>query len=310
MTRGVERSVRRAMMFGLVALGAAALFILWVRWMETRMLYYPVRGIESSPARLGWRFEDIELEATDGVRLHSWYIPADPDTVRAGPLLTVLFLHGNAGNVSHRMEKLAILRGLGADVLILDYRGYGRSDGRPDESGTYRDARAAYEHLVGRRGLDPRTIVLLGESLGSAVASHLASEVGVGGVVLEEAFTSVPDVARDMFPLLPVRWVIRNRYDTLGRIARIRAPILILHSRDDEYFPFRHAERLAAAARGATVVELRGGHNDAFLVSDTLYRRALGELFTTVAGRAGAGASPARPGDGTQPPRRPRRIYR
>jgi fermentation-respiration switch protein FrsA (DUF1100 family) len=267
-------------------LGASALFVLWVRWMEPRSLYYPQRGLGDSPARLGWRFEDVRLQAADGVRLHGWFIPAGADTSGPDARSTVLYLHGNAGNVSHRLEKLAILRDLGADVLIVDYRGYGLSEGRPHEHGLYRDARAAYVHLVSGRGVDPRRIVLLGESLGSAVASHLASEHETGGVVLEEAFTSIADVAQDMFPVLPVRWVMRSRYDTLDRIARIRAPILILHSRGDEYFPYRHAERLAAAAPGAKLVELRGGHNDAFLVSEAEYRRALAELLSRVSDRA------------------------
>jgi fermentation-respiration switch protein FrsA (DUF1100 family) len=278
----------------LAVLAVAALFVLWVRWMEPRMLYYPMRALETTPARLGWRFEDVRLTAADGTRLHGWLVPANGDSGALHPRLTVLLLHGNAGNISHRLDKLAILRDLGVDVLILDYRGYGESEGRPDEAGTYLDARAGYEHLVRTRGLDPRAIVLFGESLGSAVAAHLAAEAEVGGVVLEESFTSLAEVAQGMFPFLPVRWVIRNRYDTLDRIGRVRAPVLILHSRDDEYFPFRHAERLAGAAREPTVVELRGGHNDAFLVSEPVYRQGLAAFFATVAGRARrpSGAAP------------------
>lgn len=271
-------------------LAAAIVFVLWVRWMEPRMLYYPVRGLEATPASRGWRFEEVRLAAADGTRIHGWFIPAGGDTTRAR--LTVLLLHGNAGNLSHRLEKLAILRELGVDVLILDYRGYGESEGRPDERGLYRDARAGYEHLVSERGLDPRTLVLFGESLGSAVASHLASETRIGGLVLDAAFTSIPDVAQDMFPFLPVRWVVRDRYDTLGRIARIQAPVLILHSHDDEYFPFAHARKLAAAAREPTVVELRGGHNDGFLASEAVYRQALAAFLAKVAARGGgAGGS-------------------
>jgi fermentation-respiration switch protein FrsA (DUF1100 family) len=254
---------------------------------ERSLIYYPTRRLEATPGDYGLPFEDVRPTAEDGVRLHGWYVP--------GPRpVTVFWCHGNAGNISHRLDKLAILRDLGVDVLILDYRGYGESEGRPDEAGTYRDARAGYEHLVSTRGLDPRSIVLFGESLGSAVAAHLAVEAEVGGLVLEESFTSLADVAQGMFPFLPVRWVIRNRYDTLDRIGRVSAPVLILHSRDDEYFTFRHAERLAAAAREPTVVELRGGHNDAFLVSGQVYRRELAAFFATVASRAGrqSGAPP------------------
>lgn len=275
--------MRRVMMLLLGALATVALLALWVRWMEPRMLYFPVRALEGTPADAGWTYEDVRLAAADGVRLHGWWIPAPADAARS-PRLTVLFLHGNAGNISHRMEKLAILRGLGADVLILDYRGYGASEGRPGEAGLHRDALAAWHELAVRRGIDPRTIVLFGESLGTAVAAGLAAEVAAGGVVLEAAFTSVGDVARDLYPFLPLRWALRHRFDTLARIGAIAAPVLLLHSRDDELFPPRHAERLAAAAADATVVALRGGHNDAFLVSAEVYRRALDEFLARVAG--------------------------
>jgi fermentation-respiration switch protein FrsA (DUF1100 family) len=170
-------------------------------------------------------------------------------------------------------------------VLIVDYRGYGQSEGRPDEEGLYRDARAAHDHLVRVRGLEPRGIVLYGESLGSAVAAQLAAGSEVGGVVLEAAFTSARDVGQSMFPFLPVRLVMRSRFDTERTIARVNAPILLLHSRDDEYFPPAHAERLLAASRGRARLELlRGGHNEAFLASEPEYRRALGAFFSGLRG--------------------------
>jgi fermentation-respiration switch protein FrsA (DUF1100 family) len=168
-------------------------------------------------------------------------------------------------------------------VLIIDYRGYGRSEGKPNEDGTYRDARAAYEYLTQTRNREPRTLVVYGESLGSAVAADLASKVEVGGLVLEEAFTSVADVGQRMFSFLPVRWLVRNKYDTLGKMPRIRAPLLILHSRDDEFFDMRHAQRLLAAANEPKqLVELHGSHNDAFLVSAPIYRASLHKFFATL----------------------------
>ena len=271
-------------MVGALAAGALALagLLLWLRWLEPRMLYYPTRPLSQTPSSLGWAYEEVRLRASDGVAIHGWHIPAAPDSIRLPPHgpLTVLFLHGNAGNISHRFEKLAILRDFGVSVLIVDYRGYGRSEGRPGEAGLYRDARAALDHLTGERGLDPGAIILYGESLGSAVAAHLAAESGVGGVVLEAAFASARDVGQAMFPFLPVRWLMRSRFDTERAIARVDAPILLLHSRDDEFFPPRHAERLLAASPGrARLVLLRGGHNEAFLASEPDYRRALGEFF-------------------------------
>ena len=285
-----------------------ALLVL-VMWREPQMIYYPAREIELTPDKAGLQYEDVWLTTADGVRINGWFVPAvaarpstdsgrqlrsdEPDAT-AYPALhrsaatttnqfTILFLHGNAGNISHRQEKLAILHELGAAVFILDYRGYGRSDGTPNEQGTYADARAAYEYLTKQRGLDPKHIILYGESLGSAVAVQLATEMPVGGVILEEAFTSVGDVGQKMFPFLPVRWVVRNKYDSLSKIARINAPLLLLHSRNDEIFPYHHAERLLAASREPKrLVEMRGNHNDAFAVSAETYQQALRDFIASV----------------------------
>ena len=279
------------MIYLLVMVGLWLLLAGWLRWSESRMIYYPTRGIETTPSQRGVPYEEVNLRASDGVRINGWFVPAlhasqaAPSAPGAAAPVTILFFHGNAGNISHRFEKMAVFRDLGADLFLIDYRGYGRSEGRPDEPGTYRDARAAYEYLTRQRGIAPRNIVVYGESLGSAIAVDLASHLLVGGVVIEEAFTSIADVGQKMFPFLPVRLLVRNRYDTLRKIGRIGAPLLILHSRDDEYFPMRHAERLlAAAAAPKRLVELRGSHNDAFLASAASYRAAVREFLESVAG--------------------------
>jgi len=264
----------------ILAVGYLAL-CLYVRLSESRFIYYPSRGLDRTPDAQGWAHEEVWLTAADGVRVHGWWIPCPaPAKPEADRSPTVLFLHGNAGNISHRFEKLAILRDLGVDVLIIDYRGYGRSEGHPSEPGLYADARAAYDHLIQRRGVPVAHVVVYGESLGSAVAVQLATEVAVGGLVLEEPFTSAVDVGQKMFPFLPVRWLARSRYDSLAKIGQIRAPLLILHSRDDEMFPLSHAERLVAAApQPGELVVLRGSHNEAFLVSDRIYREALQQFL-------------------------------
>ena len=263
-------------MNALIALVAIyILFALLLRWREPHMIYYPTREIEQTPDRLGWKYEDVLLTASDGVRINGWFVPAGREAK-----LTILFFHGNAGNMSHRFEKLATLRELGADVFMIDYRGYGRSEGTPNEQGTYRDAQAAYEYLTKQRNIDPRRIVVYGESLGSAIAVDLAAKQPVGGVITEEAFTSVGDVGQRMFPFMPVRLLVRNKYDTLSKIGRINAPLLIFHSRDDELFSMRHAERLLAAAKEPKqLIELRGGHNDAFLTSADTYKKGLKDFL-------------------------------
>ena len=253
-------------------------FVLWLRWSEPRMLYHPTRQIDQLPNQLGFAYDDVTLTAADGVHINGWFLPGRHD-----PRLTILFFHGNAGNISHRFEKFGVFRDLGVDTFGIDYRGYGRSDGQPNEEGTYRDALAAYEYLTQQRHVSPRTIVVYGESLGAAIAADLASKVDVGGLVLEEAFTSTAAVGQGMFPFFPVRWLVRNQYDTLSKMPRVKVPVLILHSRDDEYFNMRHAQRLLAAANEPKqLVELQGGHNDAFLTSATIYHAALQEFFNAL----------------------------
>jgi len=239
-----------------------------------RLVYFPSRVLDGgTPAALQLEYEDVTVKASDGVALHAWYVPAP----RAH--CTVLFLHGNAGNISHRLDKLAILNDLGANVMLLDYRGYGRSEGTPDEDGTYRDAEAAYAWLRGR-GVAAEHLVVYGESLGGPIATDLAAHVSVGGLVLESAPSSILEVARYHYPWVPVAMFLSVRYDALSRIGRVTAPLLILHSRNDEIVPFTMAEQLYAAAnQPKRLVPLRGAHNDNFLVAADTYRAALDDFL-------------------------------
>jgi fermentation-respiration switch protein FrsA (DUF1100 family) len=261
------------------ALGFAALVFvvfLGIRWYEDRAVYYPTREIVRTPRDAGLAFEDVAIRTEDGEDVHGWWLPSGTDDAPV-----ILFLHGNGGNVSHRLEKLEVFRSIGADTLIIDYRGYGKSSGMPSEQGVYLDAIAAYRWLTVRRGVAPNRIVAYGESLGSAVAVHLASEAQLGGVVVESGFTSITDIAQKMFPVLPVRWILKHKFNSIDKIHRVNAPLLILHSRQDEMFEMSHPEQLLAAAQSPKrLVELQGGHNDAFLVSAAIYRNALAEFFT------------------------------
>ena len=260
----------------LVVLSAVLIGLaLVVRWIEPRLLYSPSHELVQTPASVGLAYRDVRLRAADDVSLRGWFVPV---TETDGPV--ILFLHGNAGNMSHRIEKVALLHGLGASVLIIDYRGYGNSEGEPTEAGLFLDAQAAYSFLVKEQGLAPRRLVVYGESLGTAVAVDLATAHDVGGLILEGAFTSARDVAGDLYPLFPLRLLIGSRFDTLAKIARVKAPLLILHGRNDEFFSTQHSERLLAAAPGPKrLVELRGGHNDAFVVSHDAYVEAIREFL-------------------------------
>ena len=237
---------------------------------QDRLIYMPSGNVTSTPERIGLAYEDIELVTEDGVRLHGWFVPG-PD----GDTPVLLFLHGNAGNIGHRLHSLQQFHELGLAVLIIDYRGYGRSTGRPDEAGTYADARAAWQYLTEERSIPPEAIVVFGRSLGAAVAAELATGVEPAAVILESAFTSAADLGAHHYPWLPVRALLRHEYDTLGRVDAITAPILFAHSPQDEIVPFAHAERLHAAAGDARLLEMRGGHNDAFLATGEAYSDGL-----------------------------------
>lgn len=255
----------------LLALIPIAAISLWMRLNEPRMIYFPERALATTPQQLGMKYEDAWLTAADGVRINGWFMPSPRPSG-----LTVLMLHGNAGNISHRFEKYAVFHQLGWNVFAPDYRGYGNSAGEPDEAGLYLDARAAYRYLMEQRGVDPHKLIVYGESLGTAIAIDLLSEVAAAGLVLEEGFTSAPDAGQEIYPFLPVRWLMRSRYDSLSKIGRIRARLLIFHSREDEFFPIRHAQKLLEAAPSPKeLVELHGGHNDAFIQSGEIYQNAL-----------------------------------
>lgn len=253
----------------IVVLYVAMSLFLW--WREPSMIYYPSRLIDLTPDTLGLAYKEVTLTASDGIKINGWHLPSATSNAP-----TLLFFHGNAGNISDRGEKLTVFHRLNANVLIIDYRGYGRSEGIPNELGTYRDALAAYDYLTKTLKQAPNTIIVYGESLGSAIAVELATQKPVGGVVLEEPFTSIGDVGHKMFPFLPVRWLVRNKYDNLKKIGRINAPLLIFHSRQDEIFPFDFAEQLFDGAHNPKhLIELHGSHNDAFAVSIDLYRESL-----------------------------------
>jgi pimeloyl-ACP methyl ester carboxylesterase len=239
--------------------------------LQRSFLYFPMRDFVASPADYGFAHEEVDLRAEDGVAIHAWWLPVE------GATRTALFLHGNAGNVSYWVEVAIVFRKVGWNTLILDYRGYGRSSGSPTEEGTYLDARAAYLHLVEDRGIDPSRIVVVGRSLGGGVATWLAEHHPVGGLVLENTFTSIADIVAKSFPLPGISRFVRLGYPSLSRMARLDVPLLVVHGAGDELVPFAHGKALFDAAAGTSkrFVELRGGHNDAFALSSADYEEAL-----------------------------------
>jgi len=182
----------------------------------------------------------------------------------------VLFFHGNAGNISHRIQKIRIFRQLGISVFLFDYRGYGKSQGRPTERGTYIDGRAAIKTVLEDLGIQKNQLVYYGESLGCAVALQMALEVEPSAVILDSAFTSTVEMGRLMLPFLPLRWIVRYRYDNLSKIKLLKSPILLLHSPTDDIIPFEMATRLYHNAQEPKLLlKTLGDHNSGFL--DTPY---------------------------------------
>lgn len=243
-----------------------AILIPMLRWFEHHQVYFPSRRLAWTPSASGWAFEDVRLTAKDGVRLHGWFMPTTNKA--ASDRKVVLHLHGNGGNISHRFEVYATFQRLGLSILALDYRGYGQSEGKPSEQGTYLDAEAGYQWLRQRDYADSN-ILAFGESLGGGVASELALRQPLGGLVLQSTFTSIPDIGAELFRWLPVRWISTIKYDTHGKLPLIRVPVLILHSRHDTLVRFHHAEKnLAAANEPKELWEILGDHNDALLTTE------------------------------------------
>ncbi|MDP1716601.1 MAG: alpha/beta hydrolase [Burkholderiales bacterium] len=244
-----------------VAIAYAAIVLLLFIF-QSRLVYFPQIGreIAATPQAYALEFESVNIATEDGETLHAWWVPAQDARV------TILFFHGNAGNISHRIDYLRMFRKLGLATLIFDYRGYGNSTGTPSEAGTYRDAVAAWRWLTQTRGLGPENIVYVGESLGGAVASGLAEQHAPRALVLLSTFTSAPDLGAQVYPFIPVRLISRFSYDNLARIGRIKVPVLVAHSRDDDIVPFAHGRRIfEAAGEPKQFLEMRGGHNDGFI---------------------------------------------
>lgn len=262
-------------LLGIAAMAYAGLALVLYLF-QPGLVYYPEIGreIAATPREAGLPHEDVKLVTADGVALHGWFVAA-PD-----PRGTVLFLHGNAGNISHRLDSLRMFHRLGYSTLIVDYRGYGNSAGKPTEQGTYLDAAAAWDYLTQTRGIPATSIVLFGESLGGAVAAWLASRHAAAALVISSGFTSVPDLAADIYPYLPVRWLARFHYDTRAYLQATHLPVFIAHSPGDEIIPFRHGRALYEAAQGPKhFLELAGGHNEGFIFAREAWVQALGEFL-------------------------------
>ncbi len=234
------------------------------------MIFFPYAQLEQTPEDWGLDYQDVNLTTSDNIQLHGWYIP------RKDSNKVLLFFHGNAGNISHRGASIAIFHRLGLNVLIIDYRGYGKSQGDPDEAGLYRDADAAWHYLTGERGVDKNNIIIFGRSLGGSVATRLAADVQPAALILESTFSSARDMAKTLFPIIYRLFIFRYRFNSMDRIKKIDCPLLLLHSPEDEIIPFHIGEKLFnAAVEPKQLVKMKGDHNNGFLLSQPAYQQSI-----------------------------------
>lgn len=242
---------------------------------QGKLIFPASREMNRDPGDAGFDFEEIRLPVA-GHETHGWYVPLQNHRG------VVLFSHGNAGNLSGRIESIGLLRSFGFSVLAYDYGGYGYSTGKPSEQRLYADIRAMWDYLVEAKQIPPSEIVLFGRSLGAAPTAELAKSVTPGAVVLESAFLSVPDVAKDMPIVGHLTWLIRHRFENKHKVAKITSPVLFVHSPDDEVIPYEHGQRLfELAPEPKTFLEIRGDHNMGFVISEPVYRSGWESFLVT-----------------------------
>ncbi|MFQ5500315.1 MAG: alpha/beta hydrolase [Candidatus Zixiibacteriota bacterium] len=256
----------------IIIAGFFVLMLAYLYFNQKNMVFLPSRELSVHPDQLGLEYDDIYIETVPDQRIHGWFISApDRKTDKV-----VLFCHGNAGNISHRLETAEFLTSLGADVLLIDYRGYGLSDGEVGEESAYADAMAAYQWLLKEKAGSADRIVIFGRSLGGAVAIELATKVECGGLIVESTFASIKDMAQRMFPFLPTGLLLRYGFDSVGKIAQVNCPVLVTHSQDDDMIPYEMGCKLfEAAVEPKQFVELSGGHNDRQYLQLQTYRNAI-----------------------------------
>jgi hypothetical protein len=278
MARMSAAKVKRLSMMILVAVAAGMLVaVIFLRVIENQLIYFPPRFPEGFPSPETYQneVEDVWLLTADGVRINAFY-HSDPASKQV-----LLWFHGNAENIGYDLDHLRALARIGVNILAVDYRGYGKSEGKPDEAGVYRDADAAYNHLVNQRHFRAQDIVIYGHSLGGAVAVDLAYRRPCGGLIIESSFTNARAMARRMFALPLIEYVVKSRFDSLRKISEVRAPVLIVHGTRDEVIPFAMGQQLFAAAREPKrFFPIEGaGHNNMLEVGGEPYLASLKDFI-------------------------------
>jgi pimeloyl-ACP methyl ester carboxylesterase len=251
-----------------------------IYFLQPRFMYRPVAEVLYNPGDINLIYEKVSLKTADGLKISAWFVPC------VNARKTVLFCHGNGGNMSHRLDTINLLNEMGLNCLLFDYRGYGDSQGKPSEEGTYCDAEAAWDWLTAMKGIKPHNIVIFGRSMGGAIASHLAGKVHPAALVVESSFTSYVDLGKKIYPYLPVKQFASFDYNTLEYIKKVTCPTLVMHSKADEIIPYEFAPILfQAASEPKEFVEIFGIHNNGFLFSGEIYTQAWGNWIDSIESR-------------------------
>jgi len=252
------------------------LFVIALYIIQEKMIFFPYQEIVGTPNDLDMEFEDINFTAKDGTSLNGWFIPADKAEY------TVLFCHGNGGNISHRLDTISLFNKLPVNFFIFDYRTYGKSGGKISEKGLYEDVAAAWDYLTETKKIAPKKIIIVGRSLGGSIAAQAAAEHAPGGLILESAFTSLHEIAQEKMPIIPVSLMLKYKLPTIENLAKVKCPILIIASPDDSIVPFKYSKKLyEKAPEPKTFVELSGDHDDCYFLCRTKYVAALTKFLET-----------------------------
>lgn len=253
------------------------LLSLMIYFNQANFIYFPQKSLDATPESISLDYEDLTLSTSDGVDINAWWIPHPQ--ARA----TLLFLHGNAGNISHRLDSINIFHQLGLSVFIIDYRGYGKSTGEPSEEGTYIDAETAWSHLINERKINSDDIIVFGRSLGGGIASQLVEKHPAAALIIESTFTSIEKIGGHYYPYLPTSLLAHIKYPSINRMPNINSPVLIIHSADDEIVPYKFGKELFEAANEPKIfLDIIGDHNYGFINSGTQYTDGLEQFITDI----------------------------
>lgn len=255
------------------------LLSVFIYFYQDNLIFFPNNKVDATPELIALDYEDITLKTHDGVDINAWWIP------NTNSRATLLLMHGNAGNLSHRLDTIRIFHELGLSVFIIDYRGYGNSSGKPSERGTEIDAETAWQYLTDKKNIEADKIIIFGRSLGGAIAIGLAEKYNAAALIVESSFSSIADIGKHYYPYLPTALIARTKYPSKNRIKNIQTPTLFIHSQDDEIIPYSHGQVLFAAANEPKLfLEITGGHNDGFIISAEKYSNGIDAFISNILG--------------------------